>query len=161
MGVHRHADDPSGSLADKRLARCEKRRMRAAIAMRHAKSLCAADDHISAHLTRRNHQREDQEIGRDRRVAFASTTLAAMKSAGAAAGGGATVNDAVLSVSAGALRRLFVLRGEEIPDEFVALVPMSIRKPGEELALGNRITTLMVPLPLAEAAPLARLRQAH
>ena len=49
----------------------------------------------------------NEEIGRDRRVAFASTTLAAMKAAGAAAGDGATVNDAVLSVSAGALRRLF------------------------------------------------------
>lgn len=103
----------------------------------------------------------NEEIGRDRRVAFASTTLAAMKSACAAAGDGATVNDAVLSVSAGALRRLFVARGEEIPDEFAALVPMSIRKPGEELALGNRITTLMVPLPLAEADPLSRLRKVH
>ena len=103
----------------------------------------------------------NEEIGRDRRVAFASTTLATMKSAGAAAGDGATVNDAVLSVSAGALRRLFTDRGADIPDEFAALVPMSIRKPGEELALGNRITTLMVPLPLDEPDPLERLRRIH
>jgi diacylglycerol O-acyltransferase len=103
----------------------------------------------------------NEEIGRDRRVAFATTTLAAMKSAGAAAGDGATVNDAVLSVSAGALRLLFESRGEEIPEEFSALVPMSIRKPGEEHDLGNRITTLMVPLPLGEADPLERLRKVH
>ncbi len=38
---------------------------------------------------------------------------------------------------------------------------MSIRKPGEELALGNRITTLIVPLPLDEADPDERLRRIH
>ena len=91
----------------------------------------------------------NEEIGRDRRVAFAATTLAALKSVAARAGR-ATVNDVVLAVSTGALRRLFEQRGAEIPGEFSALVPMSIRKPGEELALGNRITTLIVPLPLAE-----------
>jgi len=103
----------------------------------------------------------NREIGRDRRVAFASTTLAAMKEAAAASGTGATVNDVVLSVSTGALRGLFLERGEEVPSEFAALVPMSIRKPGEELALGNRITTLMVPLPLREADPVERLRTIH
>ncbi len=101
------------------------------------------------------------EIGRDRRVAFASTELAGLKRAAAEGGTGATVNDAVLAVSAGALRRLFLHRGEEIPDEFVALVPMSLRKPGEAGTLGNRITTLMVPLPLGEEDPDERLRTLH
>ncbi len=99
------------------------------------------------------------EIGRDRRVAFAATTLTALKEV--AAGRGATVNDVVLAVSTGALRRLFERRGEPIPREFSALVPMSIRKPGEELALGNRITTLIVPLPLAEPGADERLRRIH
>ena len=72
-----------------------------------------------------------------------------------------TVNDAVLAVSTGALRRLFEHRRAEIPSDFAALVPMSIRKPGEELALGNRITTLMVPLPFGEPDPLLRLRRIH
>ena len=102
----------------------------------------------------------NDEIGRDRRVAFAATTLAALK-AGRASSGDATVNDAVLAVSTGALRRLFEQRGAAIPREFSALVPMSIRKPGEELALGNRITTLIVPLPLGEADPAERLRRIH
>jgi WS/DGAT/MGAT family acyltransferase len=101
----------------------------------------------------------NEEIGRDRRVAFAATTLAAMKAAAKAHG--ATVNDAVLAVSTGALRRLFESRRAEVPDRFSALVPMSIRKPGEELALGNRITTLIVPLPLAERDPGERLRKIH
>lgn len=101
------------------------------------------------------------EIGRDRRVAFASTTLAALKGVAAESRTGATVNDVVLAVSTGALRGLFKQRGEQIPGEFAALVPMSIRKPGEELALGNRITTLMVPLPLGEPDPTERLRIVH
>jgi WS/DGAT/MGAT family acyltransferase len=101
----------------------------------------------------------NEEIGRDRRVAFAATELAALKAV--AAERGATVNDAVLAVSAGALRRLFEQRDAAIPGEFSALVPMSVRKPGEELTLGNRITTLIVPLPLGEADPVERLRRIH
>ena len=102
----------------------------------------------------------NDEIGRDRRVAFAATTLAALKQV-ARSSGTATVNDVVLAVSTGALRRLFEHRGAEIPDDFSALVPMSIRKPGEELALGNRMTTLIVPLPLSEPDAGERLRRIH
>jgi WS/DGAT/MGAT family acyltransferase len=102
----------------------------------------------------------NEEVGRDRRVAFAATTLAALKQV-AGSSGAATVNDVVLAVSTGALRRLFEHRGAEIPSDFSALVPMSIRKPGEELALGNRITTLIVPLPLSEPDPGERLRRIH
>lgn len=97
------------------------------------------------------------KIGRDRRVAYAATTLETMKEIARAAE--ATVNDVLLSSSAGALRRWFEDRGEAVPEEFVALVPMSIRKPGEEGSLGNRITTLLVPLPLDESDPIARLHR--
>ena len=34
---------------------------------------------------------------------------------------------------------------------------MSIRRPGEDLELGNRIATLLVRLPIAEIDPAARL----
>lgn len=101
----------------------------------------------------------NEEIGRDRRVAFAQTGLDTVKEAGKRGGG--TVNDVLLSVSTGALRRYFEHRRVEIPREFVALVPMSIRKPEEEGELGNRMTTLLVPLPLRETDPLARLQQLH
>jgi diacylglycerol O-acyltransferase / wax synthase len=101
----------------------------------------------------------NEEIGRDRLVAFVATDLEEMKRAARPAG--ATVNDVLLSVCAGALRRLFEQRGAEVPAEFAALVPMSVRKPGEERELGNRMTTLLVPLPLAERDPLARLERVH
>ena len=101
----------------------------------------------------------NQEIGRDRRIAFAETSLDRVKEAGRRDGG--TVNDVVLSVATGALRRYFEHRGERVPSEFVALVPMSIRKPEEEGEMGNRMTTLLVPLPLRETDPARRLQILH
>jgi WS/DGAT/MGAT family acyltransferase len=101
----------------------------------------------------------NEEIGRDRRIAFVRTELDALKRARGESG--ATVNDVILSVAAGGLRRLFQRRGEEVPDRLVALVPMSIRQSDEHLELGNRIATLMVSLPLAEADPETRLRLVH
>ncbi len=63
----------------------------------------------------------------------------------------------ILSVAAGALRRVFERRGEPLPPQIVALVPMSIRRPDEENELGNRIATLLVALPIGETDPSARL----
>jgi WS/DGAT/MGAT family acyltransferase len=99
------------------------------------------------------------EIGRDRRVGQVATELERLKAARGE--GGATVNDVILSVAAGGLRRLFERRGEPLPPKLVALVPMSVRRPGEEHDLGNRIATLLVELPLAETDPGRRLQQIH
>jgi diacylglycerol O-acyltransferase / wax synthase len=101
----------------------------------------------------------NQEIGRDRRVAFVTTELDPLKHA--RGDSGATVNDVILSVATGGLRRLFEHRGERVPERLVALVPMSIRRSDEHLELGNRIATLMVSLPLAETDPSERLRLVH
>ena len=64
----------------------------------------------------------NEEIGRDRRVAFGRTSLEAVKAgrAGAAARPSTT---SILSVSTGALRRYFELRGEPVPSEFVGARP--------------------------------------
>ena len=48
-----------------------------------------------------------------------------------------------------------------MPEHLVALVPMSVRRPDEELELGNRIATLLVALPIAEPDPRARLERIH
>jgi WS/DGAT/MGAT family acyltransferase len=101
----------------------------------------------------------NEEIGRDRRVAFVRTELDALKQARGETG--ATVNDVILAVATGGLRRLFERRGEAVPDQLVALVPMSIRRSDEHLELGNRIATLMVALPLSEPDPAERLRLVH
>jgi diacylglycerol O-acyltransferase len=98
------------------------------------------------------------EIGRDRRVAYVASELDLLKRARAAAEG-ATVNDVILAVATGALRRLLLRRGEKLPGHVVALVPVSIRRPDEENELGNRIATIMVPLPVGESDPVERLRR--
>jgi diacylglycerol O-acyltransferase / wax synthase len=101
----------------------------------------------------------NQEIGRDRRVAFVETDLELLKSVRGASG--ATVNDVILSVATGALQRMFTRRNEPPTEHLVGLVPISVRKPDEELELGNRIATLLVKLPLAERDPAARLERIH
>jgi diacylglycerol O-acyltransferase / wax synthase len=90
-------------------------------------------------------------IGPNRRYAMARAPLAELKAAGRAAGG--TVNDAILAAVAGMLGRLFELAGERPSRPPVALVPVSVRREGEEG--GNRISTVLVDLP-AMTAPAGR-----
>ena len=101
----------------------------------------------------------NSEIGRDRRVAYVATELARLKSARGETG--ATVNDVILSVAAGGLRRYFDRRGEQVPEHLVVLVPMSVRRPDEELELGNRVATLLVSLPVSDPDPVSRLERVH
>jgi WS/DGAT/MGAT family acyltransferase len=72
---------------------------------------------------------------------------------------GGTVNDVVLSVLSGGLQRYLrsvgvMTRGLEA----VALVPVSVRTPGEKGTLGNRISALLVPLAVDPETEPARLR---
>jgi WS/DGAT/MGAT family acyltransferase len=99
------------------------------------------------------------EIGRDRRVAFVQTDLDLLK--GARGETGATVNDLILAGAAGGLRRFFVRYHRKLPEHIVALVPMSVRREDERNELGNRLATLMVPLPIAEPDAAARLATIH
>lgn len=70
--------------------------------------------------------------------------------------GDAKLNDVVLAVSAGALRRLAALRGET-PDRLRAMVPVSVRGAGDTKAAGNRITFAFLDLPVDEPEPARRL----
>jgi WS/DGAT/MGAT family acyltransferase len=95
-------------------------------------------------------------IGRDRLISWHKTDLDRLKRARDVVEG-STVNDVILSVVAGALRSFLERRGDEVPDYLVALVPVSIRRPDEKGDLGNRISTIMVKLPLSEPDPRKRL----
>lgn len=101
----------------------------------------------------------NQDIGRDRRVAYVRTELGLLKEA--RGGTEATVNDLILAGAAGGLRRFFKRHSEKLPEHIVALVPMSVRREDERNDLGNRVATLMVPLPIAETEPAARLQAIH
>src|SRR3954447_4820481 len=92
-------------------------------------------------------------IGPNRRYAMAQAPLAGMKAAGKAARG--TVNDAILAAVAGMLARLLDAAGERPARPPVALVPVSVRRAGEES--GNRISTVLVDLPALDASAPERI----
>lgn len=96
--------------------------------------------------------------GRDRHLAWVSVSLAETKAIKTQFGG--SLNDVVLAVISGALRRLLLERGAD-PDrlELRALVPVTVRRPHEHLTLGNRISMMVVPLPVGIHDPVERLRQ--
>ena len=72
---------------------------------------------------------------------------------------GGTVNDVVLTVVSGALRRWLRSRGVRTEGlELRALVPVSIRGSDEHDTLGNRIAAMRGPLPVYIEDPVARLR---
>ncbi len=73
---------------------------------------------------------------------------------------GGTVNDVVLAICAGGLRRLLLSRGDELPERSLrAQVPVNIRREDKEHSLGNELTSLFVELPVDEADPLTRYRR--
>jgi diacylglycerol O-acyltransferase / wax synthase len=98
----------------------------------------------------------NDEIGATRRFAAVDAPLEDLKRVKRELGG--TVNDVVLAATAGGLRSLFEQRGEDV-DHVRAMVPVSIRAASEDLALGNRVSSLFVDLVVAEPDPLLRYRK--
>jgi len=96
-------------------------------------------------------------IGPTRRYEMARVSLDQVKAIKAAAG--ASVNDVVLALCAGALRSFLQQRGEEVEGTTLrTFVPVSVRADDEHLALGNRVSGMLAELPVGEADPAARLR---
>ncbi|HET8673620.1 MAG TPA: wax ester/triacylglycerol synthase family O-acyltransferase [Thermoleophilaceae bacterium] len=100
-------------------------------------------------------------IGPHRRVRWVQSRLDDFKEIKNSLGG--TVNDVVLAVVTGALRRWLRLRGVRTQGlELRALVPVSIRAEHEHHQLGNRIVVMRGPLPVYCEDPvscLARVRE--
>jgi diacylglycerol O-acyltransferase / wax synthase len=96
-------------------------------------------------------------IGPHRRLVLIRSELAEFKLVKDAFGG--TVNDVVLSVVAGGLRRWLQSRGVRTEGlELRALVPVSIRATDQSGELGNQIAAVRGPLPVYVEDPVARLR---
>jgi diacylglycerol O-acyltransferase / wax synthase len=98
-------------------------------------------------------------IGPHRRFAWVDADLAVLKGIKNALGG--TVNDVVLAVVAGALRRHFLAHGHDTDTELKAMVPISVRAESERGALGNKVSAMYAPLPIGRADPIARFRAVH
>jgi WS/DGAT/MGAT family acyltransferase len=99
----------------------------------------------------------NQAIGPHRRFETVLANLADFKAIKNAFGG--TVNDVVLAVVSGGLRRLLKGRGESVDDvELRAMVPVSVRAEAERGALGNKVTSMWAALPIYEPDPVTRLK---
>ena len=73
---------------------------------------------------------------------------------------GGTLNDVVLATTASGLRALLRSRGEALPERGLrAMVPINVRDASERLALGNRVSSLFVELPVVEVDALTRYRE--
>jgi WS/DGAT/MGAT family acyltransferase len=96
-------------------------------------------------------------IGPHRRIDRVSAELADLKRIKDGLGG--TVNDVVLTIVSGALRRWLRSRGVRTEGlELRALVPVSIRAEAEAAQGGNRIAAMRGPLPVYVDDPVERLQ---
>ena len=96
----------------------------------------------------------DGVISSSRTVAFASLPLGAVKRAAKALVRGATVNDVVLALVAGGLRRWAAGGGATVRVK----VPVSLHHLAESAEAANRDSFFVVSLPLGEPDPVERLR---
>ncbi len=74
---------------------------------------------------------------------------------------GATVNDVILAIIGGGLRK-YLEANDELPDlSLTAMAPISVRQEGEKAALGNLVSAMVVSLGTHIDDPLERLAHIH
>src|SRR5271169_5061982 len=94
-----------------------------------------------------------------RRFAFRSVDLATVKMVKNAFG--VSVNDVVMAMCAGALRR-WLIDHDALPDQpLIAMIPVSVRDPASKGALGNKVSAMLAPLPTSVTDPGLRLEIVH
>ncbi len=74
---------------------------------------------------------------------------------------GATINDAILAVVGGAMRKYLQAKNELPSDTLIAMAPISVRTQGESGTMGNQVSAMSVELGTHIADPLGRLHFAH
>jgi diacylglycerol O-acyltransferase len=98
----------------------------------------------------------NKAISPHRRWGFCTLDLDEVKKVKNACGG--TVNDVVMALSTGALRR-WLLDHDALPESpLVAAVPVSIRTDDQKGQAGNRVSTMLAALPTHLADPVERLQ---
>jgi diacylglycerol O-acyltransferase len=98
-------------------------------------------------------------ISPHRRFAFGSISLDEVKAVKKKHG--VTVNDVIVSICAGAVRRWLVTH-DDLPDEpLVAQIPVSVRTDEQVGTYGNRIMLMSAPLFTDQSDPVERLAETH
>jgi diacylglycerol O-acyltransferase / wax synthase len=94
--------------------------------------------------------------------AFATTTLALEDFKTVKSKLGVTINDVVLSVAGGSVRRYLDARGEKLDRSLVAGVPVSSDKPEDAARLGgNKVSNMFTTLATDIADPVQRVKAIH
>jgi diacylglycerol O-acyltransferase len=94
-----------------------------------------------------------------RRFAFRSVDLGTVKAVKKTFG--VSVNDVVMAMCAGALRR-WLIDHDALPGQpLVAMIPVSVRDSASQGALGNRVSAMLAPLPTNVIDPDLRLQIVH
>jgi WS/DGAT/MGAT family acyltransferase len=99
------------------------------------------------------------EITPHRRFAFGSLSLDEVKEIKRLRG--VTVNDVVMALCAGALRRYLQERRELPADPLVAMVPVSVRTEEQQGNFGNQVSSMTASLHTHIADPIQRLDRIH
>jgi hypothetical protein len=123
---------------------------------------CRRLDHMAAFVRREfgeslGRSPFDGDVGSRRSIGFATVGLSALHEA-AKRLAGATVNDAVLGIVAGALRT-WLIRHHDAPGSVRVRVPVSLHQLDDDV--GNRDSFFTLPVSLADPDPVERLRKIH
>jgi WS/DGAT/MGAT family acyltransferase len=98
-------------------------------------------------------------ISAHRRIVFGQLPLDAVKDVKNLHG--VTVNDVVVSICAGAVRRWLLKHHELGKEPLIAQIPVSVRSPEQQGTFGNRILLMGVELHTEITDPVERLRATH
>ncbi|MGZ4234227.1 MAG: WS/DGAT/MGAT family O-acyltransferase [Solirubrobacteraceae bacterium] len=116
------------------------------------RSRAVADLIVRDELIAAPHTSLNQPIGSTRRIATVHAERKLLDQIRAELGG--KLNDVVLYAATGGLRALLLERGEQLPRQGLrAMVPVNLRQSGNDGELGNRVSSMFVELPVAEADP--------
>jgi diacylglycerol O-acyltransferase / wax synthase len=98
-------------------------------------------------------------ISSHRKFAFGALSLGSVKRLKNELG--ITVNDVIVGLCATALRQWLIERDELPSEPLVALIPVSVRTKEQVGTFGNRVSTMIVPIPTDVKDPRRRLLRAH
>jgi WS/DGAT/MGAT family acyltransferase len=94
------------------------------------------------------------------KLAWQTVPFAEVRGVAKALGG--TINEVVLTTLAGALGRYLEMKGERTDGLVIrAATPVNVRAEDEEETLGNRVSFMLVGLPVGEHDPLKRFEAIH
>ena len=95
------------------------------------------------------------QISAHRRLGISHASLADIRKVKSTFG--TSVNDVVLAISAGALRRWLDDRGALPTEPLITMIPVSVRDESQRSAMGNKVSAMFTPLPTNISDPVKRL----